>query len=191
MKFAAVVIVAAAVFGLCYLADKGFVKVFRSQAQHKSGLSVRLSKRYGSIGLLVAVLGVAALIVGIDGKEGWALPVCGGLLIVTGLGLAIYYLSFGVFYDADGFVLTNFGKHSVTYAYKDIRCQQLYVGHGQIVLELHLTDGKHVQLNSNMEGIYPFLDYAFERWCEQTGRSRENCDFYDPDNSCWFPPMED
>ena len=77
MKLAAVIIVAAAVFGLCYLADKGFVKVFRSQAQHKSGLSVRLSKRYGSIGLLVAVLGVAALIVGIDGKEGWALPVCG------------------------------------------------------------------------------------------------------------------
>ncbi|MBQ8358317.1 MAG: hypothetical protein IJX37_00175 [Oscillospiraceae bacterium] len=190
MKLTAVLIVAAAVFGLCWLADRGFTKLFRSQAQHKSGLSVRLNKRSGSIGLLVAVLGVTALLVGIDGKEGWALPVCGGALIAGGLCLAVYYLSFGVFYDADSFVLTKFGKGSVTYTYRDILRQQLYNNQGHILIELHLTGGRVLHLQSNMEGVYPFLDFAFARWCEQTGRTRESCDFYDPANSCWFPVEE-
>lgn len=190
MKFAAVIIIAAAVFGICYLADKGFVRAFRSKAQHQSGLAVRLSKRYGSIGIVLAVLGLAAVFMGLNGNDGWALPVCGGVLVVTGLCLGVYYLTFGVFYDENGFVLTTFGKHSVSYTYKDIQYQQLYVGHGQIIVELHMADGNTAQLHSNMEGAYPFLDYAFERWCQQTGRIREDCDFFDPDNSCWFPPME-
>ena len=141
MEFAAVIIIAAAVFGVCYLADKGFVKVFRSKAQHQSGLAVRLSKRYGSIGIVLAVLGLAAVFMGLNGNDGWALPVCGGILVVTGLCLGVYYLTFGVFYDENGFVLTTFGKHSVSYTYKDIQYQQLYMGHGQIIVELHMADG--------------------------------------------------
>ena len=27
-------------------------------------------------------------------------------------------------------------------------------------------------------------------WLEQTGRRQEDCGFYDPANSCWFPPVE-
>ena len=27
-------------------------------------------------------------------------------------------------------------------------------------------------------------------WLAQTGKRKEDCDFYDPDNSCWFPPAE-
>lgn len=190
MEFAAVIIIAAAVFGLCYLADKGFAKVFRSQAQHQSGLSVRLNKRYGSFGLLMTVIGLSAVFMGLNSKDGWVLPVGGGLLIVAGLGLAVYYVSFGVFYDEDGFVLTTFGKRSAAYTYKDIQTQQLYNNQGHILIELHLTDGRAMQLQSNMDGAYPFLDYAFEKWCAQNGRTGESCDFYDPGNSCWFPPME-
>ena len=61
MQYVFVLLVAAAVFGICYLVDKGFTKLFRSQQQHQSGLSVRHSKHYGSIGLVVAVLGLAAV----------------------------------------------------------------------------------------------------------------------------------
>lgn len=190
MEIIAVIIIIAAVFGLCYLADKCFVKLFRSQAQHKSGLAVRLSKRYGSIGLVLAVLGIAAVFMGLNGEEGWALPVGGGVLVITGICLVVYYMTFGVFYDENGFVLTTFGKRSITYTYKDIQKQQLYSNHGQTIIELHLSDGNAVQLQSNMERVYPFLDYAFNAWCAQTGRTRESCSFYDPDNSCWFPPME-
>ncbi len=190
MEYVAVILIAAAVFGMCYLIDKGFVKLFRAQAQHRSGLSVRLSKRYGSIGLVLAVLGVAAVFLGINREDGWALPIGGGVLIVTGICLVVYYMSFGVFYDGDSFLLTSFGKSTKCYAYKDIKTQQLYNNQGHILIELYLADGNVLQLQSTMVGVYPFLDHAFENWCRQTGNNKERCSFYDPDNSCWFPPAE-
>ncbi len=189
MEFVAVIVIAAAVFGVCYLVDKGFVKLFRSQTQHRSGLSVRLSKRYGSIGLLLAVVGLAAVFMGM--QDGWVLPAGGGVLIITGVSLTVYYITFGVFYDEDGFLLTTFGRKSKTYAYGDILSQQLYNNQGNILIELHLKDGNALQLQSTMVGVYPFLDYAFARWCRQTGRNEADCDFYVPGNSCWFPPMEE
>ena len=36
-----VLLVAAVVFGICFLADKIFSKAFRNQAQHQAGLAVR------------------------------------------------------------------------------------------------------------------------------------------------------
>ena len=47
-----IVIAAALTFGICYFVDKGYTKLFRDQQQHKTGLQVRVSKRYASIGLL-------------------------------------------------------------------------------------------------------------------------------------------
>lgn len=189
MEFVAIAIFAALVFGACYLADKGFSKVFRGKVQHKSGKSVRLSKKYGSIGLIIAVLGLAAVFTGFS--DGWVLPVCGCLLIIVGMGLVVYYMTFGVFYDEDSFILTTFGKRSTTYHYREIKAQQLYNSYGSTIIELHMHDGRTVHLQAGMIGAYPFLDYAFEQWLVQTGRKQENCSFYDPDNSCWFPPVED
>lgn len=190
MEYLAVIIVAAAVFGVCFAVDKAFTKLFRSQAQHRSGLAVRLNKRYGSIGLIIAVLGLAAVFLGIGEQEGWLLPVGGGILIVVGIGLVVYYMTFGVFYDTDSFILTRFGKPSVTYMYKDIQSQQLYNNQGHTLIELYLSDGDTLQLQSTMTDVYPFLDHAFAAWCRQTGRKAEECSFYDPSNSCWFPPVE-
>lgn len=189
MEIAVIVIVAALVFGICFLVDKGFTKLFRSKQQHSSGLSVRFSKRYGSVGLIMAVIGLAAVFTG--GADGLLLTVCGGILILVGICLVVYYMTFGIFYDEDAFVYTSFGKKSTTYHYRDIRTQQLYNSYGNIVIELHMTDGRSIHLQSNMEGVYPFLDKAFEIWLQQTGRIREECTFHDPQNSCWFPPLED
>jgi len=191
MEYIAVILVAAAVFGVCFLVDKAFVKLFRSQAQHRSGLAVRLSKRYGSIGLILTVLGIAAVFMGINGGEGWVLPVGGGVLIAVGVGLVIYYMTFGVFYDADSFILTSFRKGSTTYRYKDIKAQQLYNNQGHILIELYLEDGNVLQLQSTMTDVYPFLDHAFAAWCRQTNRKAEECSFHDPENSRWFPNVEE
>ncbi len=190
MEYIAVILVAAVVFGLCWLIDKGFTKLFRSQAQHRSGLSVRLNKRYGSIGLVLAVLGLAALFSGLNGKDGLVLMIGGGIVVATGVGLVVYYMSFGVFYDDDGFILTTFGKPDSTYAYKDILSQQLYNNQGHTLIELHLTDGRVVHLQENMTGAIAFLDHAFSAWCKQNGKTEEECTFHDPGNSCWFPPAE-
>ncbi len=190
MEYLAVLVVAAAAFGVCFLIDKGFTKLFRSQAQHASGLAVRLNKRYGAIGIVVAALGIGAVVAGIA-EQGVFMIVVGAVIMLIGAALIVYYMSFGVFYDEDSFLLTTFGKRSHTYRYGEIRGQQLYTTYGTLIIEIYLTDGRTFQLQSGMSGAYAFLDKAFSRWLEQTGRSREECPFYDPENSCWFPNMEE
>ncbi len=189
MEIVAFLLIVAAVFGACYLIDKGFTKTFRGQVQHKSGLSVRLNKRYGSFGIILAVLGIAAIFAGT--KDSTILIVGGAILLIFGIGLMVYYMTFGIFYDEDSFILTTFGKSSALYHYRDIEAQQLYIASGNVVVELHMKDGRTVQLQSAMTGEEAFLNHAFEGWLAQTGRTRESCTFHDPDNSCWFPPLED
>lgn len=188
MKFIPLLLIIGVVFLLCFLVDKLFSKMFRGKAQHKSGMSVRLNKRSGSFGLIAFVLGAAAIFSGIS--QTWILIPAGALLVLVGVALMVYYLTFGVFYDDEQFILATFGKRSKTYYYKDIQYQQLYTSYGNTVIELHLSDGRCFQLQSGMMGVYPFLDKAFYAWLRQTGNVLEECDFYDPDNSCWFPKME-
>ena len=188
MEYIAVVLIVAAVFGVCYLVDKGFTRIFRSQQQHISGKSVRLSKRYGSIGLVLAALGAACLLAGLS--QGWIMIAAGAVLVCGGIALVVYYLTFGVFYDSDGFILTTFGKKSKTYTYGEIQTQQLYVSYGNVIVELHLADGRSVQLQSAMTGAYTFLDFAFRRWLEAKGKREEDCPYYNPQQSCWFPTEE-
>ena len=181
-------LIAAAVFGLCFLLDKGFAKVFRGKAQHKSGLSVRQNKRYGSVGLLLVIIGIVALFAA-DGNT--ALFVGGILLILMGAGLIVYYMSFGIYYDDEGFLLENFGKKGVVYRYGDILHQQLYtVQGGSMIIELHMADGSAVQVVSTMPDFDKFLDHAFARWCAKKGLDPESCDFHDVSVGCWFPAGE-
>ena len=187
MKLVPILIVAAVVFGICFLVDKGFTKLFRSQAQHRSGMAVRLSKRYGSFGLILAVIGLAAIFTGLS--NGWILIAGGAFLVLMGAGLVVYYLSYGVFYNEDSFIYMTLTKPNTTYYYKDIVAQQLYNNQGHLLIELYMKDGNTVQLQSTMEGCFAFMDYAFYAWLQQTGRREEDCPFHDPRNSCWFPPV--
>lgn len=188
MQIAIYILVAAVVFSLCYLVDKGFTKIFRSQAEHQSGKAVRLNKRYGSFGLILAVLGIAAVFMGLSGD--WVLVVGGGIVIVMGLCLVVYYMSFGIFYDTDTFILTTIKGGSRTYHYRDIQAQQLYNNQGHLLIELYLSDGRVAQVQGTMPGAYDFMDHAFAAWCRQTGKTQADCPHYDPANSCWFPPVE-
>ena len=65
-SISSILLVAGAVFGICFLVDKGFTKAFRSQVQHQSGLSVRPNKKYGAFGLILVVLGLAAVFAGLN-----------------------------------------------------------------------------------------------------------------------------
>lgn len=187
-EYIAVILVAAAVFGIYFLVDKGFTRLFRNQSQHHSGKAVRLSKRYGSIGLILAVFGIGVLFAGLP--DNWLFIASSILISAVGVGLVVYYMTFGVFYDEDSFVLTTFGKKSTTYHYKNIVGQQLYVTTGGgVVIEVYLQDGRTFQLQSTMKGVYDFMDKAFYAWLRQTGKRQEDCEFYDPQNSCWFPPV--
>ena len=190
MTFILILLIAAAVFGLCFAVDKAFAKLFRSKAQHRSGMAVRANKRYGLFGVILSVLGVMAFCVGIS--DGSVLLWGGIIVLLMGICLAVYYLSFGVFYDGETFLLSRFGKKEVTYRFCEIKGQKLYlVQGGNVIIELHMTDGNTVSLQSTMDGVYPFLDTAFAAWCMQTGRDPQSCDFHDPSRSLWFPTVEE
>ena len=190
MAIFSVILVVAVIFGICYLVDKGFTKLFRSKVQHQSGRSVRLSKRYGSIGLIMFAFGTAAVFMGINNAE-WVLVGGAALLVLGGIALVTYYMSFGIYYDEEGFVLSSFGKRSVSHTYGQIKAQQLYISQGKTVIELHFQNGQTITLQHGMKGVDKFMDQAFAGWLKATGKSKDDCDFHDPDNSCWFPPVEE
>ena len=85
------ILVALGTLALCYFIDKGFTKVFRGKVQHRSGLSVRLSKRYASIGLILVAVGTAAIFMGLN--DTWILSAGGALLAITGICLITMYMT--------------------------------------------------------------------------------------------------
>ena len=189
-QFIPIVLVAAVIFGICYLVDKTFSKLFRSKAQHRSGMAVRANKRYGIFGVVLTVLGIMAVCVGIT--DGPVLIWGGVIVLLMGIALAVYYLSFGIFYDSDSILLQRFGRKDLLYAYSDIVGQKLYlIQGGNIVVELHMKDGSAISVQSAFDGAYPFLDAAFSAWCRQTGRDPDDCPFHDPSRSLWFPTVEE
>ena len=181
-----IVLVAAATFLLCWLLDKGFQKAFRSAPQHMSGKSVRLNKYNGLAGVILTLLGIVSMMFGGE----MLLLVGGGIVLLMGIGFMVYYMGFGVYYDDESFLVMAAGKKNREYRYNQIQTQQLYRNGGHILVELHMTDGTAVQVQSNMVGVYPFLDTAFAGWCQQKNIDPESCEFHDPDNSCWFPTEE-
>lgn len=189
MEFISVIVIAAVVFGICYLMDRAFNKLFRSKAQHMSGMAVRVNKRYGAFGVIMVALGIGAILAGFPQET--ILIVGGSLILVAGICMTVYYLTFGVFYTDESFLISRFGKKSLTYQYNQIKSQQLYIVSGNTVIELHMTDGENISLQAGMPGVYSFLDSAFAGWCHQKSVDPKDCEFHDPDNSCWFPPMEE
>lgn len=184
-----IVLTCVVMFLLCWLADKGFSKLFRSKPQHHSGRSVRLNKHHGSFGLVFFLLGVACMFA--SSQTGIVLLIGGIVIALVGVGLALRYLTFGIYYDDSTFLVSSFGKKSKTCRYEEITSQQLFANGGQIIIELYMKDGTAVQLFSTMTDVYAFLDHAFACWLTQTGRTVEECDFHDPKNSCWFPKVEE
>lgn len=190
MEFLGIILVAAMIFGICYLVDRAFTKAFRSKAQHMSGMAVRASKRYGLFGVVFSALGILAVVTGLS--DGAVLLWGGAVVLVMGICLCVYYLSFGIFYDGESILYSRFGKKDLVYHYRDILGQKLYtIQGGSTLVELHMADGSAISLLSTMDGVYPFLDTAFAAWCLQTNRDPQSCDFHDPGNSLWFPTVED
>lgn len=190
MQLLPALLVAGVTLGLCFLVDKGFTRVFRNKKEHASGTAVRAGKKYGIFGILFSMIGILAICNW--ASQGVILLIGGIAALLIGAFLCVYYLSFGIFYDEDSFLVSSLGKKSVSYRYGDIEKQQLYaVSGGSVVIELWLKNGKTVSLQSGMEGVYPFLDTAYIGWCRQRKVDPEHCGFHDPSKSWWFPHDEE
>ena len=182
-----IVLVAAATFLLCWLLDKGFQKAFRSAPQHMSGKSVRLNKYNGLAGVILVLLGVVAMLFGGE----IIMLFGGGIVLLMGIGFMIRYMGFGVFYDDESFLVMSAGKQSREYRYNQIKSQQLYRNGGHILVELHMTDGKAVSVQTTMEGAKTFLDKAAHARMRQLGLNSHECSWFDETEGRWFPPVED
>ena len=190
MNILMTILTAALTFGFCYVIDKYFSHAFRSKAQHQSGMAVRVNKRYGVFGVGLTVIGVLAVCVGFTG--GLALLLGGMVVLVMGICLGVYYLTHGIFFDGESFLVASFRKADRVYQYAQIREQKLYlVQGGNIIIELYLDDETTISLQSSMEGVYLFLDTAFAGWCLQKGIDPQDCSFHDPSKSWWFPHEEE
>ena len=145
-----VLFLAAAIFGICFVVDKAFTRAFRSKAQHRSGMAVRANKMYGLAGLILSILGTLGFLTGLGAN---ILLLIGGLIVlILGICLVIYYLSFGVFYDGETMLICSFGKKDREYYFREIQGQKLYlVQGGNLIVELHMTDGSAVSLQSSMD----------------------------------------
>ena len=184
-------IIAAATFGVMYGLDKLFTKFFRNQAQHHSGTAVRLKKGYGIASVLLCIIGVLCLMQYIAAREGLML-FCFIALMLMGVGLGAYYLSHGIFYDDESFLFTTLGKKGRTYRYADIEGQKLYLLQGgSYLVDLYMSDGNNVSIQTSMPGAYDFLDKACHARFRQLGINSFECDWFDESQSCWFPPKED
>ena len=185
----AYLIIAALVFATCYGVDKGFSRLFRSRKEYRSGLAVKHQKRTVLFGVVLAVLGVAGILAGMGSSLG--LVVLSAVVLLMAAGLIVYYLAFGIYYDAETFLTASCGKQSAVFSYGDIRSQKRYVIQGGAVLvELHMADGSSVGVQTTMDGALPFLDYAFARWCQHKGLDPDQCEFHDPGELRWFPEEE-
>lgn len=190
MNILMTILTAALTFGFCYVIDKYFSHAFRSKAQHQSGMAVRVNKRYGVFGVGLTVIGVLSVCVGFTG--GLALLLGGMVVLVMGICLGVYYLTHGIFFDGESFLVASFRKADRVYQYAQIREQKLYlVQGGNIIIELYLDDETTISLQSSMEGVYLFLDTAFAGWCLQKGIDPQDCSFHDPSKSWWFPHEEE
>lgn len=190
MNLLSALLIAAVVFGGCRVIDLLFTSAFRSKAQHQSGMSVRVSKHYGIFGVGLIVLGILAIGLGVTG--GIALAAGGVFVLTMGIGLSVYYLTHGIFYDGESFLVATFRKEDRVYQFQEIKEQRLYlVQGGHIIIELYMNDGTSVSLQSSMDGAYLFLDTAFAGWCLQKGIDPASCDFHDPSKNWWFPHEEE
>jgi hypothetical protein len=114
------------------------------------------------------------------------------VLLPMGLWLGAYYLAQGIFYDDDTFLFSTLGKKGRTYRYADIKAQKLYlIQGGSYLVELYMTDGSTVPVQTSMEGAYDFLDKACHARFRQLMINSFECDWFDEGNSCWFPPVEE
>lgn len=189
MQFLFSILFIGLIFGICFLVDKLFARCFRSRPQHVSGKSVRLNKRYFTFGILAFFFGAVLIVQGSREGPDWMVIVIGILAALLGLVLTLSYTFFGVFYDQDSFILSRLGRKSVSYRFSQIASQQLLESRAGLSVELFLQDGREISLQANMQGVYPFLDCAAAAWQKARGYSQPPA-WFDPDNSCWFPPHD-
>lgn len=194
MKYILYILLIAVIFGLYALVDFLFKKLFARSKTEQSGQAVRLPRYSPILGLLIALLGLIALLF-LPGEGQWALRAGCAVVLVMGLFLLVNFFRFGIFYDDNCFVCRSLTKKAKTYYYKDITGQRSFLARSGVNISLYV-DGDEIQLYSAMQGLDSFLNKAFYSWCQAKGIDPDTVEnnphmltfFPEPDES-FLPPQ--
>lgn len=162
----------------------GGIAALKKRAKKENTLLLPDSRAFWGIALMtLGALAAAAPL-------GAVMDLAGALIAAGGALLLAWVLKFSLSYDEACFCLQGL-KGARQYRYGQIAGQKLYLTQGGgVIIELHMEDGSAVSLQSDIPGVYAFLDRAFARWLAEKGIREADCPWYNPEQSCWFPEAE-
>ena len=173
---------------LCRFAvDVLLKKLFPKDPRQEHGKSVRLPRMSSIMGLGLSFLAFVAILFY------WAefstlIRIACLLTLGVGIFLLVQFCAFAVYYDETGFVYKSLGKKAKTYTYGEIRGQKSILSRSGVVSSLYVGEDE-LQLTSSMQNLQEFLQYAFGRWCEETGTDPDTVE-NNPQYLTYFPEVK-
>ena len=184
MFYLLLLLFAAAIFGLCFLADKLLKKAFPKP----EGKQVKPPRRGVVFGVVLAFLGLAVAF-GFWSKADWPFRICCFAVSAMGVFLLLQYFSFSLVYDESGFYYREKLGKSRHYTYEEILSQRSFLTRSGVNTTLYLESGE-VHLYEALDGIRDFLTTAFYAWCEIKSIKPESIK-NNPEMLTYFPEPED
>lgn len=182
MKYVLYLLLIGVIFGLVALIDQIAKRLFRRRT---SVSAVRLPAMGVFLGLAMTVVAVACLL--LLPSLALTLKLLFGLLPLLGLYLIVHTLRFGIFYDETGFrYRPGFGKER-TFSYGEIRGQRSFLARSGVNIILYAGEDE-LSLYAAMKGLQPFLQTAFDGWCQATGTDPDTVE-NNPDLLVFFPEL--
>ena len=178
MFYVIILLICAAVFGLCFLVDKLIQRLRRHEPPAKT---VRQPRRAVIIGIIMLVVGIGLLLFL---NTSWGL-VGGIVMILLGAVLLTSYFLFSVHYDDEGFTCRTL-KSADRYLYNQIRGEQAIATRSGITVILYVGHTT-VELSEAMQGVQKFLSHAYYARCRQMGIDPDLCPPPAPRELVWFP----
>lgn len=185
MKYLLYLLLIAVIFGLVALCDFVFGKLFPKAKVKKTAKAVRMPRYSFIVGILIVFLGVIGLL--FYTKADLFLRIGMVIAMIMGLYMAVNYMSFGIFYDDEGFTYRTLTKKTITFRYEDITGQRSFLARSGLNTSLFVGEDE-IPLNGSMQGVSDFMNCAFFAWCHQTGRDPDAQE-YDPRTLRYFPEV--
>ena len=186
MKYILYLLLIAAIFGLIALIDFLGKKLFPALRNTHNGPMVRMPRYSFILGLLLALVGVIAVLY--MPTEEWLLYAGCWLVLVIGVYLLINFFWTGIFYDDEGFTYRPFPRKARYFRYEEITAQQSFIAKSGWNTALY-AKGQEIQLYAAMQGVEEFLLTAFYGWCRQKGLDPEEVE-HDSTTLTYFPAPE-
>ena len=188
MKYAFLAAFAAAIFGLCFLVDFVLKKLTPYDPRKSVGRAVRPPRRGSVIGILMLFFGLTAILFYASRMEAMWIVLC-AVVALAGVFLLVQNLSCALYYDDEGFSYRELRKRRKDYRYEQIEGQRSALTRGGVQTVLFVA-GDAIPLYEAMDGLRPFLQTAFRRWCEEKQIDPETV-VNNPDCLTYFPDPEE